>query len=89
MTDLITADEARSKSSNYDLSADQVFARLAHVIESNASAGKNRIIQSFSVRSVSAPELEKAIIMVRAKGYIVSTMTSTTSADEVFVTVSW
>lgn len=83
---LISADEARSNSENFDLSSEQIFDKISQSILANSKAGAREITVSFRKNVASNSEIEKAVTIIRESGYQVE---SRVLEDFIYIKVTW
>lgn len=87
MTNLISATEAKQNAEAFDLTCDQMIAQIANLIEANSKAGTRFVVAGFLKSAVTAQELDKAIELIAAKGYLVDS--AVTSPESRAIRISW
>lgn len=86
---MITADQARQNAEQFDLTADEILAKIEQSIDANSRAGAKSILTSFKKAAASDAEIQEVLGKLNAAGFDASLNNIQPNPDETVVRIEW
>jgi hypothetical protein len=87
--ELISAEQAKKNAANFDLSCEQITNQISQSVCANSMHGKSEITMGFLKKAASTIELNKAMELLRSKGYQTQFIPNQINQDSTFIKVIW